>query len=119
MGTQSTTADQGATECTAEEVLAELTQILVKVIGADFLLETDVGMETSFNTDLCLESIQFVILAEEVRARYGDVDLVAWLAGMDLDAIIALRVGDLVELIVASVKGANAARPGGGPGQDG
>ncbi len=78
--------------------------MLVKVIGTDFLAEEDVGMQSSFSEDLCLESIQFVILAEELRAHYGEkVDFVAWLAGMDLDTIIALRVGSLVELIVDSI----------------
>ena len=94
--------------CTAEEVLVELTEILVAVVGADFLLASDIGMDTSFNKDICLESIQFVLLAEELRTRYGDeVDFVAWLANMDLDAIIALRVGQLVDFIVTSVRGAD------------
>lgn len=107
MPTPSSTADASATARTAEAVLAELTDLLIEVNGADFLLEAAIGMDTSFSTDLCLESIQFVVLAEELRARYGDeVDFVAWLAGMDLDAIIALRVGQLVELIVLSFSGA-------------
>jgi len=93
---------------TTEGVLAELTDILVSVVGANFLLAADVNMDTSFNMDIGLESIQFVLLAEELRSHYGDnVDFVAWLADMDLDAIIALKVGQLVDFIVNSVNGAN------------
>ncbi len=104
MSTSSPTFDRSAAPARPEEVLLEVTQMLVKVIGTDFLLEEDVGMQSSFSEDLCLESIQFVILAEELRAHYGEkVDFVAWLAGMDLDTIIALRVGSLVELIVDSI----------------
>jgi acyl carrier protein len=91
---------------TSEAILAELTEILVEVIGTDFLLTSNVNMETSFNKDIALESIQFVLLAEELRTHYGDdVDFVGWLAGMDLDAIVALRVGQLVEFILGSLVG--------------
>lgn len=107
MPAPSPTTDRGISALTPEEVLAELSLLLVLVIGDEFLLAADVGMDTTFTDDLCLESIQFVLLAEELRDRYGDdVDFVGWLAGMDLDGIIALRVGQLVELIVGSVNGA-------------
>ena len=92
--------------CTTDVVLRDVTEVLKAVIGADLSLQAPITMATSFNDDLCLESIQFVVLAEELRARYGDrVDFVAWLAGMDLDAIIALSVGRLVGFIVDSVNG--------------
>lgn len=102
MSTQTPIADQGAA---AQAVLAEVTAILVDVIGANVLLHSDVGMHTRFQDDLCLESIQFVILAEELRARYRKVDFIGWLAGMDLDALVALRVGELVDLIISSADG--------------
>src|SRR5436189_40359 len=55
-----------------EEILDTLRELIVEVIGADFLPEAGFGMQTSFTDDLCLESIQFVILAEQLRAVYGD-----------------------------------------------
>jgi acyl carrier protein len=58
-------------------------------------------MDTSFAKDLELESIEFVALAERIRAEYGSsVNLAGWVAGMDLEQILALRVGQLVEFIV-------------------
>ncbi|MGH9076389.1 MAG: acyl carrier protein [Acidimicrobiales bacterium] len=93
------------------DVLADVRTILAGVMGAGEILESHIDMGTSFGNDLCLESLQFVILAEQLRARYGEkVDFVAWLAGMDLDGIIALTVGQLVDFIMES--GRESARGG-------
>jgi acyl carrier protein len=81
----------------ADEVLTEVVQMLVEVVGDDFLLETAVGPQTTLNDDLALESIEFVALAERLQDRYGDrADLAALVAGMDLDQIMRMTVGDLV-----------------------
>ncbi len=91
---------------TAETVLADLQTMLLEVIGEDFLLEDELTMDTSFDADLQLESIEFVALAEQLLERYGEqVDFVDWLAGMDLDQIIALTVGQLVDFVVAAARG--------------
>jgi acyl carrier protein len=58
-------------------------------------------METSFGEDLELESIEFVALAERIQNEYGQsVDFVGWLSDKELEAIIALKVGDVVDFIV-------------------
>ena len=89
---------------TSDEVLAEVRLLLVDVIGDDFLLDTEIELDTSFNEDLELESIEFVALSERLLERYGSqVDFVAWMAEMDLDEIIALTVGELVDFIVTSL----------------
>ena len=89
---------------TSDEVLAEVRSVLVEVIGDDFLLDTEIELDTSFNEDLELESIEFVALSERLLERYGSqVDFVAWMAEMDLDEIIALTVGELVDFIVTSL----------------
>ena len=91
-----------ATADTKDDVLAAITEMLTVVIGEDELLMVDeVTMETSFNDDLELESIEFVALAEKLQERYGaKVDFAGWLSGMELDRIIGLSVGELVEFIV-------------------
>lgn len=97
-------ATSTATEPTTESVLEEVRLLLVEVIGDDFLLDTEIELDTSFNEDLELESIEFVALSERLLQRYGDqVDFVAWMADMELDEIIALTVGELVDFIVSSV----------------
>jgi acyl carrier protein len=81
-------------------VLGEVVGMLVDVVGEDFLLDVEVGPETTFNDDLALESIEFVALGERLQQRYGGrVDFAAFIAGMDLDEIMRMTVGDLVRHI--------------------
>ena len=92
------------TSVTAPSVLAELEEILTDVIGDDLLLDGPLTMETSFDQDLQLESIEFVALAEKLLETYGEqVDFVTWMAGMELDDIIALTVGQVVDFVVSSL----------------
>jgi acyl carrier protein len=87
---------------TTPEVLATVSTMIADVIGDDFLPETEITMETSFTDDLELESIEFVALAERLNDYYGDrVDFVDWIADMELEEIVALRVGELVEYITS------------------
>ena len=91
-------------EITAEAVLAELDAILTEVVGDDLLLDGPLAMDTSFDEDLQLESIEFVALAEKLLITYGErVDFVAWMATMELDDIIALTVGQVVDFVVESL----------------
>jgi acyl carrier protein len=88
------------------EVLEVVQNMLVEVIGPEYTLSLTIELGTSFDTDLELESLEFVALAERLLDHYGgQVDFVAWLATMELDEIIALTVGDLVAFIVASTTG--------------
>jgi acyl carrier protein len=76
--------------------------MLRDVIGEEWVNEAPIGMQTSFATDLELESIEIVALSEKLQERYGDrVDFVGWLSGMEIDEIISLRVGQLVEFIAS------------------
>lgn len=90
---------------TTGSVLAELERILTEVVGEDLLLDGPITLETSFDADLQLESIEFVALSEQLLTTYGErVDFVTWLAGMELDDIIALTVGDVVGFVVTSLQ---------------
>ena len=88
---------------TEPDVLAEIERILLEVIGDDLLLDGPLTMETSFDEDLQLESIEFVALSEQLLETYGEqVDFVAWLAEMTLEEIVALTVGQLVAFVAAN-----------------
>jgi acyl carrier protein len=68
-------------------------------------------MKTTFNEDLALESIEFVALAELLHERYGtEVDLMGFLAEKDMEAILAMSVGDLVTHIDRVTRTALSAR---------
>ena len=85
-----------------QEILQTVAGLVREVIGEGWADELEIGPETSFSEDLELESIELVALAEKMQARYGEgVDFVGWLADKDLDAIIGLTVGEVVEFIAA------------------
>jgi acyl carrier protein len=82
---------------TADQIFAEVRSMLTGIIGAEYALSLDISMETSFDTDLELESIEFVKLATMLTQRYGNrVDFVAFLAAKDLDEIVKMTVGEVV-----------------------
>lgn len=82
------------------ETLAAISDMIKEVIGEDWVRDTPITMETSFVTDLEVESIELVALSEKIQARYGEaVDFPSWLSGMELEQIIALTVGQLVDYI--------------------
>jgi acyl carrier protein len=85
-----------------EEILRTVEKLVLEVAGDELLLAGPITMETSFNADLELESIEFVALAEKLQLHYGkSVDFVGWISKQELDQIIALTVGELVEFIAS------------------
>jgi acyl carrier protein len=84
-----------------QQILQDVRATIVDVIGEDYLLDIPIDMNTAFEADLELESIEFVALAERLQERYGDrVDFVSWIAGLELVELVDLRVGQLVDFIV-------------------
>ena len=87
---------------TKDDVLSQVTETIREVVGEEWILDETIEMSTSFGDDLELESIEFVALAEALQAVYGeDLDFVKWLSSKELDDIIELTVGDVVEFILA------------------
>jgi acyl carrier protein len=85
---------------TVDQILAEVRTMLTGIIGSEYTLGLDIGMETSFETDLELESIEFVKLAAMLTERFGDrVNFVAFLAAKEFEEIIEMTVGELVVYI--------------------
>jgi acyl carrier protein len=85
---------------TNAEILPIVQAALVAIAGDEILIAGPLTLETSFNGDLELESIEFVALAEKLQERFGNkVDFVGWISGKELDQIIGLTVGELVEFI--------------------
>ena len=83
-----------------EAIRGEVARLITEVVGEEYLLDIDIDMATSFNEDLEVESLEFVGLAEKLTERYGElVDFVSWFGELDLEEIIDLTVGDLVEFI--------------------
>ncbi len=85
---------------TVDQILAEVRAMVTEIIGAEYALSLDIGMDTSFDADLELESIEFVKLSTMLAERYGDrVNFVDFLATKELDEIIEMTVGEVVTYI--------------------
>ena len=83
-----------------DDILKTVERLIGEVAGEEILLATTITPATSFNADLELEGLELVALAEKLQQHYGaEIDFVGWISQKSLDEIIALTVGDLVELI--------------------
>ncbi len=93
-----------------EDVLTQLAALLREVVGEAWVDDLDIGRATSFSRDLELESIEFVALAERLQTVYGArVDFAGWLADMELDKIIGLTVGEVVDFVTRCLSSAPTA----------
>ncbi|MFD0268070.1 acyl carrier protein [Streptomyces sp. NPDC127106] len=109
MTTSRPSPSEGADEA---EVLAELTSMIQQVLDGYELEEGEVTMRTRFGSDLELESIDLVALAGLLEERYGGaVNFAEFVAGMELEEIIELNVGRLVEHVCLCLKAADGAGP--------
>jgi len=90
---------QGTSDAQTQAVLEEVKSVLRDVIGEDYLADVPITMDTSFEADLEIESVEFVALAEELQGRYPQVDFVEWVAEMEVAELMHLRVGQLVEYV--------------------
>ncbi|GAA1616040.1 hypothetical protein [Actinoplanes couchii] len=88
----------------SSRLLEDVRVALAEVMGDDILLAVEITRDTRFDDDLALESIEFVALGEYLREKYGDrVDFAAFIAGMELDEIMSLTVGRLVDYIAETL----------------
>jgi acyl carrier protein len=89
-----------------QAVLADIAAMLADVLdegglGA-VLVDTEITMATTFRDDLDLESIDLVALGGRLDEKYGErINFAEFIAELDLEEIIALSVGELVEYILS------------------
>jgi acyl carrier protein len=77
--------------------VAGLATLLREVTGEDAAWADRVTAEARLEEDLRLDSLELAALDAALRRRYGPgVDLTGYVAGLTLDEIIGLRVGDLL-----------------------
>ncbi len=82
-------------------VLADLRALLREATGEDADWAARVEPHSRLEDDLGLDSLEVAALGELLRRWYGPaVDLPAYLAGLDLDRLLALTVEDLMDLVV-------------------
>ena len=96
----------GNTELAVDEqrVLADLTELIGVVLDEIGAVDTEITFDTTFRDDLDLESIDLVAFGALLGERYGErVNFAEFVADLELDEIIALTVGDLVEYVLSSL----------------
>lgn len=86
-----------------DSILTDITEMLHAILF-DYGTDIEVTMDTSFHEDLDMESIDLVALAGRLQARYGNaVNFAQFIAGLELEQIIELRVGQLVDFVATSL----------------
>ena len=84
---------------THAEILKVVTEQLIIVMELEEG-ELEISMQSRFQDDLELESIEMVALGDLLRMHYGDdLNFASWLTQFSLEDILELKVGDLVEWI--------------------
>lgn len=105
----------GGADLVTDAVLAEISGLLRTILNEHSLDEygvgdAEIGMDSQFYRDLELESIDLAALGGLLRERYGDaVNFAEFIAALDLEQIMKLSVGELVEFVVLALRAAQAA----------
>ena len=87
-----------------DAVLGEISGMLRGILDEYGLDDAEIGMETTFHDDLDLESIDLVALGGQLQERYGSaVNFAEFIAGLELEEIIALTVGRLVRYVATAL----------------
>jgi|SRR5882757_9952813 len=87
-----------------DAVLGDIDGMLRGILDEYGLDDAEIGMETRFHDDLELESIDLVTLAGKLEERYGSgVNFAEFVAELELEEIIALTVGRLVDYVAAAL----------------
>lgn len=83
-----------------QEIFDLLKQFITEVIGEEFVEEMDITMESSFNKDLEMDSIELVSFSGKIKAHFGEeIDFTGWLSQMDIDQLIGLELGMIVNFL--------------------
>ena len=87
-----------------DSVLADIDAMLRGILDEYGIDDAEIGLDTRFHEDLELESIDLVTLAGKLEERYGNrVNFAEFIADLELEEIIALTVGRLVEYAAAAL----------------
>ena len=86
-----------------DELFAAIAGLLRDVTGMAEDWVARIAPDSALEGDLGLESMELVELGERMRIVFGDrVDLAAYVAELDIDELIALRVADVVDYVAGN-----------------
>jgi acyl carrier protein len=88
-----------------DEVEKKVSGTIMDVVGQEFYEECEVTLDSTFAEDIELESMEMMEIAERLMLEYeGRVDFVAWFADMELEELIDLTLGQVIDFIVKSLE---------------
>lgn len=87
-----------STTPTDPRIFADLVPLLAAATGESERWAASVTPVARLDGDLRLDSIELAAFADAMHERFG-VDLAAYLAGLDVDQLVELTVGDLARLV--------------------
>ncbi|MBU7598010.1 acyl carrier protein [Streptomyces sp. P38-E01] len=88
----------------ADQILADITGMLRTLLEEYGFDDAEITRETTFHHDLELESIDLVTLSGQLRERFGDrINFAEFIADLELEQIIELTIGELVDFVVDSL----------------
>lgn len=91
---------------TAAAVLTEITGVIEEILGEYEIEDITVTRESLFQEDLELESIDLVTLGGKLREIYGpQINFAEFLGSLELDEIITMNVGQLVDYVTGTLNG--------------
>lgn len=91
-----------AAERDSEQVLTTLIQMLRDVTGESSEWAASITRASRLEGDLGLDSLDVAALADRLAGTFGDqLDLLGFLAGLDIDQLIGLTVADVTAYVTA------------------
>ncbi|MCW4354240.1 phosphopantetheine-binding protein [Hoyosella sp. YIM 151337] len=86
------------------EVFDAITSMLADMLEVFDVDPNEITRGTEFHDDLEMESIDLVALSGQLRERWGEqVNFAQFIAGMELEQIMHVTVGQLVDFVVDSL----------------
>jgi len=90
-----------------QQLVGEVVTLLRQLIGGEPRWAGRVTPSARLDQDLRMDSLEVTALASLLQDAYGDhVDLAAFMAGLEFDALVALTVADVAGYVRDSVAGA-------------
>ncbi|AKU95089.1 Acyl carrier protein [Labilithrix luteola] len=85
------------------DTLALVVDTIRDVVAEDWIKDYEINRETRFSRDMELDSLEFVRIVDAIQVAVGSqIDVMEWLSGKTIPALIELRVGDIVDVIDAA-----------------
>lgn len=106
------TSAAGPADSATPELVRPIAELLRQVVGEDGGWLDAVGPDSRIDGDLLVESHELAAWSLALGRRYGErIDLVAHVAGLDIDQIIELTLADVARYVARYL---DATSPDGG-----